>query len=259
MEYDPIKNRLAKAIGMFPTLRKLVYFAFNIGFLRQRYVIREIRNLFPDTEKINLYDAGAGFCQYSSFVLSHWLQSTAFATDLKTDYLISFAAFADIYYPGRFSYKTADLQKYTPAQKYNLTLAIDIMEHIEDDVSALINMYNSLQSGGYLILSTPSNLDVAAKFTAEHIRAGYNKKELENKLLQVGFQIDKSFYTYGTSGALSWKLLLKIPLLLITKKLYFLLPLYYPIVYPFAEILMQLDMKTDNKRGTGILIVARKL
>jgi len=48
-------------------------------------------------------------------------------------------------------------------------------------------------------------------------------------------------------------------LLLITKKLYFLLPLYYPIVYPFAEILMQLDMKTDNKRGTGILIVARKL
>jgi hypothetical protein len=89
---------------------------------------------------------------------------------------------------------------------------------------------------------------VAAKFTAEHIRAGYNKKELENKLQQVGFQIDKSFYTYGTYGALSWKLLLKIPLLLITKKLYFLLPLYYPIVYPFAEILMQLDMKTDNKR-----------
>ncbi len=34
------------------------------------------------------------------------------------------------------------------------------------------------------------------------------------------------------------------------QKLYFLLPLYYPIVYPFAEILMQLDMKTDNKRGT---------
>ncbi len=259
MEYDPIKNRLARAIGMFPTLRKLVYFAFNIGFLRQRYVIREIRNLFSESEKINLYDAGAGFCQYSSFVLSHWLQSTAFATDLKTDYLISFASFAAIYYPGRFCYKTADLQKYTPAHKYNLALAIDIMEHIEDDTLALTNLYNSLQSGGYIILSTPSNLDVAAKFTAEHIRAGYNKKELENKLQQIGFQIDKSYYTYGTYGALSWKLLLKIPLLLITKKLYPLLLLYYPIVYPFAEILMQLDMKTDNKRGTGILIVARKL
>jgi hypothetical protein len=48
-----------KSHWMFPALRKLVYFAFNIGFLRQRYVIREIRNLFPDTEKINLYDAGA--------------------------------------------------------------------------------------------------------------------------------------------------------------------------------------------------------
>ena len=38
MEYDPLKNRLAKAINMFPALRKFVYIAFNIIFLRQRYV-----------------------------------------------------------------------------------------------------------------------------------------------------------------------------------------------------------------------------
>jgi len=34
--------------------------------------------------------------------------------------------------------------------------------------------------------------------------------------------------------------------------------LYYLLVYPLAEILMRLDMKTDNKQGTGILIVAQK-
>ncbi|NLM90889.1 MAG: hypothetical protein GX179_06890, partial [Candidatus Cloacimonetes bacterium] len=129
MEYDPLKNRLARAIDMFPALRKLFYMAFNLIFLRQRYVLKEIRNLFRETDKINLYDAGAGFCQYSAYVLSHWLNSNAFATDLKTDYLRSFSAYADIYYPGRFTYKTADLQTFTPSQKFNLALAIDIMEH----------------------------------------------------------------------------------------------------------------------------------
>ncbi len=258
MEYDPLKNRLARAIDMFPALRKLVYMAFNLIFLRQRYVLKEIRNLFRETDKIDLYDAGAGFCQYSAYVLSHWLNSNAFATDLKTDYLRSFSAYADIYYPGRFTYKTADLQTFTPSQKFNLALAIDIMEHIEDDVSTLNNLYNALEKKGYLLLSTPSDLNETAKFTSEHIRAGYNKKELENKLNLIGFRIIKSIYTYGTYGALSWKLLIKIPLQLISKKLYPLLPLYYLLVYPLAEILMRLDMKTDNKQGTGILIVAQK-
>jgi len=119
-------------------------------------------------------------------------------------------------------------------------------------------LYNALEMNGYLILSTPSNLNDAAKFTSEHIRAGYNKKELENKLQQVGFQIVKSYYTYGTYGALSWKFLIKIPLQLIAEKLYPLLPFYYLVVYPLAEILMRLDIKTDNKMGTGILIVAQK-
>ena len=34
---------------------------------------------------------------------------------------------------------------------------------------------------GILIISTPSDRNEAAKFTEEHIRPGYNKKELEDK------------------------------------------------------------------------------
>lgn len=258
MEYEPLKNLLENVISVFPCLRKLLYLQFNIIFLRQRYVFREIRNLFHNTDKIKLYDAGAGFCQYSYFVLSYWPESTAFATDLKTNYLRSFANYAADKYPGRFFYKSADLQIFKPANKYDLALAIDILEHIEDDESAIKNLKEALKPGGYLIISTPSDLDEAAKFTSEHIRAGYNKKELENKLQQIGFHIVKSSYTYGTYGALSWKLLIKIPLQLIAEKFYPLLPFYYLLVYPLAEILMRLDMKTDNKMGTGILIVAQK-
>ncbi len=259
MEYEPLKNHLENVIGMFPCFRKLLYFGFNLVFLRQRYVLREIRNLFRDTDKIKLYDAGAGFCQYSYFVLSHWQESTAFATDLKTDYLKSFAKYAADKFPGRFYYKSADLQIFKPSNKYDLALAIDILEHIEDDVSALKNLKEALKPDGYLIISTPSDLDEAAKFTAEHIRAGYRKEDLEAKLEQVGFSIVKSIYTYGAFGSLSWKFMLKLPMQLIAQKLFFILPVYYLLVYPISEFLMHLDMKTTNKKGTGILIVAQNL
>lgn len=258
MEYDPLKNRLEKVIALYPSVRKLIFHLFRLFFLRQRYVFKEINNLFENTDKIRLYDAGAGFCQYSDFILANWKNSISFATDLKTDYLKSYAKYAAEKYPGRFFYKSADLQTYLPAHKYDLSLAIDILEHIEDDVSTLKNILDALKPNGYLIISTPSNLDKAAEFTSEHIRSGYNKQELENKLQQVGFRIVKSIYTYGPFGSLSWKLMLKFPMQLIQKKLFLFLPVHYLLVYPIGELFMRLDMQMKNKQGTGILLVAQK-
>ncbi|HRR51034.1 MAG TPA: hypothetical protein P5252_04345, partial [Candidatus Cloacimonas sp.] len=58
-------------------------------------------------------------------------------------------------------------------------------------------------------------------------------------------------------GSLSCKLMLKLPMQITSKKLYIILPFYYLLIYPVCEILMRIDMKTDNKKGTGILIVAQ--
>ena len=57
-------------------------------------------------------------------------------------------------------------------------------------------------------------------------------------------------------ASLSWKLMLKLPMQ-ITSKADIILPIYYLLIYPVCEILMRIDMKTDNKKGTGILIVAQ--
>jgi len=48
-----------------------------------------------------------------------------------------------------------------------------------------------------------------------------------------------------------------LPMQITSKKLYIILPIYYLLIYPVCEILMRIDMKTDNKKGTGILIVAQ--
>lgn len=254
MHYDPIKDRLAERIKLFPVFRRLLYRAFDLLLLRQRYVKAEIERYFRDG--MRFYDAGAGFCQYSDFVLKNYPNSRVLATDLKTDYLRQYSFTVG---PG-FSYMSADLQTFCPKHQYDMAIAIDILEHIEDDLAVIKNVHSALFPQGIFIISTPSDTDPAAHFTAEHVRPGYDKGELETKLLDSGFEILSSFYSYGRFGALSWKLMIKYPLILWGKsKLWApVIALCYLLLLPVSELLMRLDMRKVNPSGTGIIIVARK-
>ncbi len=260
MEYDPLKDRAARLIRVWPAARELFYRGLDLLLLRQRYVKRALRGHFSASQQFRHYDAGAGFCQYTWYVLKNFPAAKVFASDLKRDYLEDFARYAKQRFPGRFSWQEADLQTFTPRNSYQLVTAIDILEHIPDDVAVLRNFHSSLASDGILFISTPSDTDAAAKFTSEHVRPGYNKAALEQKLRDCGFSILENIYSYGTWGSLAWRLLMKHPLSLLGKSKVFLavLPLYYLLLFPLAEVLMRLDLKTNNKTGTGIIIVAQK-
>lgn len=73
--------------------------------------------------------------------------------------------------------------------------ALDVIEHIEDDLTTLQKLNNLLPNEGYLIVTVPafkwlwSNHDVLHM----HFRR-YDKKTLSNLLLQAGFKI--SFISY---------------------------------------------------------------
>jgi SAM-dependent methyltransferase len=229
-------------------------------FLRQWYVKSQINQLFFVHDEIRFYDAGAGFCQYSDFILSNWKKSQVLALDLKKDYLEAYADYAKQMFPNRFDWVTADLVTYKPEQKFNLIAAIDILEHIENDTQVLRNFYDCLDEGGKLIISTPSDLDEAARFTDEHVRPGYNPDDIKAKLLAAGFKIVSFKYSYGRWGKISWKLALQTPLKLLahSKALFILLPFYYLFTYPVIWLLMKKDMQTDNKQGNGLIITAEK-
>lgn len=260
MQYDPLKDKVAQFIRIFPRARICFYRTLDLLLLRQRYVKRYLAKYLQGMNKPRYYDAGAGFCQYSWHVLNKFPGSRVFATDLKKGYLQDFAAFANTEFPGRFSWQTADLQSFVPQNDYDLVTAIDILEHIEDDTAVLENFHLSLAENGILIISTPSDTDKAARFTAEHVRPGYNRNDLEQKLRSCGFEILQSLYSYGVWGSLAWRLIIKNPLTLLGKNKLFLglLPFYYLLLFPIAEILMRLDLITKNKTGSGIIIVAQK-
>ncbi len=258
MQYDKVKDKFAVAIDKFPALRKLFYLLLDMLLLRQWYVKKEIKKYFLTDKPLRFYDAGAGFGQYSYYILKKFKKSEVHAVDLKTDYMDSFAYYAKEVGWQNFTIQQANLVDYIPKESFDLIIAIDILEHIENDKQVLQNFRKVLTQGGKLIISSPSNFDESAKFTAEHVRPGYSKEDICSKLEKAGFRIKSFEYSYGKFGQIYWKLALKIPLSLISKSKVFVLflPIYYIIFYPIAFGFMLLDYYNKNKIGTGVIVVA---
>ena len=124
-----------------------------------------------------------------------------------------------------------------------------------------------MKPGGMLLISTPSDQggsDVHGEgdssFIEEHVRDGYNMKEIEDKIRSAGFSKVKARYSYGTPGKISWRLSMKYPILLlgVSKIFFIIIPFYYLLVYPFAFVLNYFDTYGEHETGTGLIVKAWK-
>jgi len=74
--------------------------------------------------------------------------------------------------------------------EFDVIGAFDVIEHVRDDINAMEQIYAALKPGGTFILSVPQHMFLWSKFDESgcHFRR-YSKKELENKLKPIGFDI----------------------------------------------------------------------
>lgn len=163
--------------------------------------------------------------------------------------------------------RTTDVMQLHEHEVYDLSLAINLLNYVEDDTQALRNMYNALRKPGILIIFNSSNYadDKASKlnigvYKDMKYRDGYGILELKHKLRGIGFSKVKARYVYGTPGILSWKLTTAWPSKMIkTSRLFFiLLPIYTIISLPFVFILNLLDINFNHKKGKCIVVKAFK-
>jgi 2-polyprenyl-3-methyl-5-hydroxy-6-metoxy-1,4-benzoquinol methylase len=268
MQYDPIKHTLGSFFNFHPFLRIVFYKLLGILLLRTWHIKKEINSLFEKSSKIKILDAGSGFGQYSYFLATKFPQSTVLGLDIKEDQIKDCNDFsAALGLSGRLSFKTADLTQFIESNQYDLILSVDVMEHIQEDRKTFSNMFGSLKKGGVLLISTPSDQggsdvheESDSSFIDEHVRDGYNLKEIEEKLKTAGFIHINARYSYGTPGKISWKISMKIPIILLNKsRLFFIiLPFYYLICLPFFLILNYMDLHMEHKKGTGLIVKAVK-
>ena len=151
--------------------------------------------------------------------------------------------------------------------EFDFILCVDVMEHIEDDRTVFKNFARALKTGGKLLVNTPSNLGGSdadseddESFIEEHARLGYSREDITEKLNSAGMDVTEFLYSYGKFGTVSWRWGIKYPILMAGKSkiLILILPFYYLFTLWFVLILMWLDVHTDNKEGTGIVVVSQK-
>jgi SAM-dependent methyltransferase len=268
MQYDPIKRTLGNFFNQSPFLRKVFYRLLDLLLLRSWHIHLELRKWIktaPSNPKI--LDAGMGFGQYTYFMAKQIKNADILAVDVKEEQIADCRNFFNQINYNNVNFQIADLTKYTTTPQYDLVLCVDVMEHILEDVTVFKNYVASMRKGGMLLISTPSDQggsdvhdDGESSFIEEHVRDGYNIKEIENKLLEAGFSKVEARYSYGNPGKIAWRLSMKYPILMLgVSKLFFvILPFYFLVVYPFAFILNYLDTTSNHPTGTGLIVKAWK-
>ncbi|HZS48514.1 MAG TPA: methyltransferase domain-containing protein [Blastocatellia bacterium] len=79
---------------------------------------------------------------------------------------------------------------------FDLITALDVLEHADDDLASMDELYRALRPGGLLIVTVPAYGFLWSEHDeALHHRRRYAAYELRNKLTRVGFEIERlSFF-----------------------------------------------------------------
>lgn len=268
MQYDPVKIKIGRLVNRAPWLRLLFYGLLDILLLRTWHVKKAIRQFAVVAgEDVAILDAGSGFGQYTYRMHRMNAGWKIKGVDVKEEQIEDCSSFFAKIKAHNVKFEYADLTEFTEEASYDMILSVDVMEHIEDDISVLKNFCSSLKKGGRVIISTPSDRggsdvhhDHDESFIDEHVRDGYGIEEIDNKLREAGFSKVMASYTYGRPGRISWRLSMKVPILLLNASWLFavLLPFWYIIVMPLALVLNYFDTKVSHAEGTGLLVVAIK-
>ncbi len=269
MKYDPIKKSLGTVFNKRPFLRKLFYRLLDLLLLRTWHIKKVIRKWKKNYKgKAWVLDAGSGFGQYSYYLSKQSKYWQILGVDVKQEQIDDCNRFfKQIKKIEKVQFEYADLTQFKKESAFDLILSVDVMEHIEDDITVFRNFYASLKPRGMLLISTPSDQggsdvhgDDDHSFIDEHVRDGYNINEIEEKLEKAGFSNVESNYSYGTPGKISWKLSMKYPILMLNaSKLFFIiLPVYYILAYPISIVLNYFDINQKHQTGTGLIVKAYK-
>jgi len=268
MHYDPIKRILGNAVGRNLLARRLFYRLLNLLLLRTWHIKHELKKWAQNQPaEIDVLDAGSGFGQYSYWLARKFRKWQITGVDVKQEQVDDCNAFFKKARLHQVQFVAGDLTQFQKNDAYSLIISVDVMEHIEDDNAVFRNFYHSLKPGGMLLISTPSdqggsdvNDHEQVSFIEEHVRDGYNKLEIQEKLAGAGFERTAARYQYGRPGRLSWKLSMKYPIKMlgISKIFFLILPFYYLAVFPFCLLLNLADLRTQHSSGTGLIVKAWK-
>jgi 2-polyprenyl-3-methyl-5-hydroxy-6-metoxy-1,4-benzoquinol methylase len=115
-------------------------------------------------------------------------------------------------------YRLQNVLELNEEEKYDLVLALDVLEHIKEDELALSRIFHAMSKGAKFIVHVPNRIyqtatgeihDVkdedAWKHNPGHVRHGYVPEDLQAKLKRAGFTINRIYTAHGYLSDLAWR------------------------------------------------------
>ncbi len=96
---------------------------------------------------------------------------------------------------------------------FDLVTALDVVEHLDDDVAGLKEMHRVLKTGGYSLIFVPAFMWLwGVQDDISNHRIRYTKQQIVDRLQKAGFTVDRATYANWTFFApiLAGRTLMKI-------------------------------------------------
>ena len=152
---------------------------------RNRLVTREIRQHFPDVDRI--LEAGCGTGMVLSALIHAFPDQNIDASEI---FVSALEATRHVIGDADVTLFQMDATRMPFENEYDLIGMFDVLEHIEDDRQALENVHRALKDRGGFVLTVPQHpwLWTAADDAVHHKRR-YTRSELAMKLRNAGFEV----------------------------------------------------------------------
>lgn len=258
----------ADVIGKHSGLRKVYDYITRSLLLKNNIIKREIKVCGKRKKRSQhvLYP-GFGLGQLLGLFAKFPNKYCVLALDTDENMVINSSNYYYEEHVNNIYCRSGDITQFKQENAFDLALSINLLNYVEDDTTALKNIYQSLKHPGILIVFNSSNYADEKEsqsnmvlYNDKKFRNGYGIIELKHKLKEVGFAKVKARYVYGTPGMYSWKLTTAWPSAMIkySKFCVVLLPFYTLICMPFVYLLNFLDMNFYHKKGKCVVVKAFK-
>lgn len=145
-----------------------------------RRIFSEIFKKLPEKDIQSIADIGCGEGSNLHFLKSQFPKANLFGFDISNTAIET----AKTYIDAKFS--LLNIQSEIPSQKFDLVFCSDVVEHLEDDVSAIKNIRQI--TNGYTLIATVQGQMRPNEKSIGHIR-NYKYGELRRKVEEANFEV----------------------------------------------------------------------
>ena len=84
-------------------------------------------------------------------------------------------------------------------ESFDITTALDVIEHLDDDVAGLKEMHRVTKSGGYSLIFVPAFMWLwGVQDDISHHRIRYTRKQIVEQIEKAGFKVERATYANFT-------------------------------------------------------------